>query len=103
MTSLREFHRATGHNKQVIKKVDIVVVHDDTPRINWKLAVIEDLIAGNDRLARAANIRTAQGRTNIPISKLCPLEVSSNEPQPENIVEPHSTDAEVPTVEAKLT
>ena len=49
------------------------------PRIDWRLAVIEELIVGNNGLVRAAHIRTGQGRTNRPISKLCPLEVSSNE------------------------
>ena len=33
---------------------------------------------GKDGLVRAAKIRTAQGRTNRPIAKLIPLEVSSD-------------------------
>ena len=49
---------------------DIVLVHNDTPRTMWKLAVIEELIRGNDGLVRAANIRTATGR---PIARLVPL------------------------------
>lgn len=77
LTSLREFHRATGNNQQKIKVGDIVLVHDDTNRINWKLAVIEGLITGNDGLTRAADIRTATGKTNRPITKLYPLELSS--------------------------
>ena len=78
LTSLREHHRATGTNHQTIKTGDIVLVHDDTPRITWKLAVIEELMKGKDGLVRAAKIRTAQGRTNRPIAKLIPLEVSSD-------------------------
>ena len=54
------------------------MVHDDTPRITWKLAVIEELMKGKDGLVRAAKIRTAQGRTNHPIARLIPLEVSSD-------------------------
>ena len=54
-----------------------MLVHNDTPRVTWKMAVIEELIRGNDGLVRAANIRTAWGRTNRPITKLVPLEVSS--------------------------
>ena len=57
----------------------MVLIQDDTPHIDWRLAVIEELIVGNDGLVRAAHIRTAQGKTNKPIFKLCPLEVSSNE------------------------
>ena len=40
------------------------------------MAVIEELIKGNDGLVRAANIRTAAGRTNRAITRLVPLEVS---------------------------
>ena len=79
LTSLREFHRATGRNDQTIKVGDIVLVHDETPRMTWKMAVIEQLIRGNDGLVRAANIRTATGRTNRPITRLVPLEVSSSD------------------------
>ena len=78
LTSLREYHRVSGNNTQKIKPGDIVLVHDDTPRITWKLAVIEELIMGKDGLVRAANIRTAHGRTNRPIARLIPLEVSSD-------------------------
>jgi len=77
LTSLREYHRTSGQNTQTIKPGDVVLIHDDTPRITWKLAVIEELLKGNDGLVRAANIRTAQGRTNRPTARLIPLEVSS--------------------------
>ena len=40
------------------------------------MAVIEELIKGNDCLVRAANIRTAASRTNRVITRLVPLEVS---------------------------
>ena len=75
LTSLREFHKTTGDNKQTINIGDIVLVQDDKPRINWKLAVIEHFIEGEDGHVRAAHIRTATGKTNRPIAKLYPLEV----------------------------
>ena len=78
LTSLREFHNTTGTNKQSIKKGEVVLVHDDTHRSTWKLAVIESLIEGGDGLVRAANIRTSTGCTNRPITKLYPMEVSAN-------------------------
>ena len=79
LTSLREFHKTSGNNRQKIKVREIVLVHDDTPRMNWKLAVIEGLI--NNELTQAANIRTATGKTNRPISRLYPMEVSSTTEQ----------------------
>ena len=43
LTSLREVHRTTGITEQAIKIGDVVQIHDDSPRSEWKLAVIEDL------------------------------------------------------------
>ena len=53
-----------------------MVVHDDVPRSRWQLAVIEELIEGLDGGIRAAKIRTANGKTNRPVTKLFPLEVN---------------------------
>ena len=41
--------------------------------------MIEDTISGEDGLVRAANIRTSTGRTNRPITKLYPLEVTTTD------------------------
>ena len=46
LTSLREFNRASGHNKEVIKVGDVVIVHDEKPRMQWKLALVEGLHQG---------------------------------------------------------
>lgn len=79
LTALREYHQATrGHHEEVVKIGDVVLVHYDSPRHNWKLAVVEKLIKSNDGHVRAAEIRTASGKTNRPISKLYPLEVSES-------------------------
>ena len=56
LTSLREFHKTTGINEQSIKKGNVVLVHNEGPSSTWKLAVVEDLIKGEDGLVRAANI-----------------------------------------------
>ena len=79
LTSLREFHKTTGTNEQKVKQGDVVLVHDDGPRANWRLAVIENLVSGNDGLIRSADIRTSTGRTNRPIARLYPLEVSTKQ------------------------
>ena len=80
LTSLREFHRSSGDTRQVIKKGDVVIIHDDTPRTRWKIAVVNDLVTGGDGLVRAATLRTANGTTNRPITKLYPLELNETEP-----------------------
>ena len=76
---LREFTKITGHNKQAIRRGDVVIVHDDKPRLQWKLTVVEDLIKGNDGLICAAHIGTDNVKTTQPIVKLYPLEVTSRD------------------------
>ena len=93
LTSLREFHRSSGNNEQTIRKGEIVMVHDEKPRNAWKLAVIEELIRGNDGLVRAASIRTKNGQTNRPITKLYPLEIcaENNEKRQADYIEETDT------------
>ena len=68
LTSLREFHQTTWKNDQDVKVGDIVLVHDDVPRVLWKLAVIKEVVKGEDGLIRSAVICTANGVTNRPIT-----------------------------------
>ena len=78
LTALRETHRTTCNNKQCVSVGDIVLVHDDTARVNWKLAIIELVNKGKDGLIRSANIHTAIGRTNHPIARLYAVHSASN-------------------------
>ena len=98
LTALRETHKTTGNNVQHVKIGDVVLVHDDTARINWKLAVIESVNKGADGLVRSANIRTATGRTNRPIARLYPLEVTATEMtvKPSTVKMPQSKDSDQP-------
>ena len=59
-----------------MKVGDVVLIHDDRPRLHWRLGVIDSLIQGNDGLVRAVNVRTSNRVTSRPISRLYPLEVS---------------------------
>ena len=62
-----------------------MIVHEDNkPRLQWRLAVIEDLIEGKDGQARAAHIRTSNHKTTRPVAKLYPLEVHSEECEKQN-------------------
>ena len=68
LTSLREFHRTTGKNKQTINIGDVVLVHDDKPRIKWKLAVIKNLTEGKDGYVQYGQLTYAQ-RTEKQIDR----------------------------------
>ena len=79
-TGLREFLRTTGKNEQTVKPGAVVLVHDDLSRVKWRLAVVKDVIAGEDGLIRAAKIQTLTSKSNRPVTKLYPLEVTASEP-----------------------
>ena len=66
------------NNRQTIKVGDVVLVHNEGPRLDWRLAIVEELIVGGDGLIRAANVRTSSGNTNRLIVKLYPLGVNSS-------------------------
>jgi len=54
LTSLREYHKVSGGNIQLVKRGDVLLGHDDVPRVTWKMAVIEELIVGQDSLTCVA-------------------------------------------------
>ena len=62
LTSLREHHRATGINSQKINTGDTVLVHNDTPRITWKLTVIEELM--KEKMDWCMLLKSEQHREN---------------------------------------
>ena len=77
LTALREFHQTTGNNSAQRIKEEVVLIHDDGPRLHWRLGLVDSLITGNDGLVQAANVRTSNQITSRPITKLYPLEVSA--------------------------
>ncbi|CAC5398788.1 unnamed protein product [Mytilus coruscus] len=71
LTGLREFHRVAGDQSAHVKVGSVVQIMDSSPRMMWKLAVIEDVITGNDGVVRAVKLRTSNGLiTTRPIVKL---------------------------------
>jgi hypothetical protein len=87
LPALREYHQATKNSQPtVVKEKDVVLVHDEKPRREWKLAVIENLIRSADGEIRAADFRTANGKTNRPILKLYPLQVTEPASAPTEIL-----------------
>lgn len=74
LTSLRETqHRNSGSNSVAVG--DLVHIHDECSRINWRMGVIESLIQGKDGHVRSVTLRTSTGKTSRPIAKLYPLEI----------------------------
>ena len=78
LTALREYHKTTGSSEECIRVGDVVHSHDEGPRIRWKLAVVQELMTGNDGSVRAANVKMKNGFTR-PIVKLYPLETVTSD------------------------
>ena len=78
-----------------MKVGDVVLIHDDNPRVSWKLALVTSINRGRDGLVRSVNLRTANGTTNRPITRLHPLEVQAKEVQCNT--EDETTTVETPT------
>jgi transposase InsO family protein len=73
LTSLREFHKTTGKNNQTIRVGEVVLIHDDSPRIKWKLAVIEDLITETTALSEQQTYVPQPARQTDPSRNYIPL------------------------------
>jgi len=78
LTALRERSQVQGNNNQTISVGDVVQIQDDCPRTQWRLAVVEELVPGNDGLVRSAKVQTKNGLTHRPIVKLYPIEECEN-------------------------
>lgn len=77
LTSLREFHKVTGYNKQNVQVGDVILIQDEIPRRFWKLGKIITIHkSSDDGLIRSATVQTAKGTSKRPIAKLIPLEVN---------------------------
>ena len=88
LTDLREFHSRYIKGKRVSKESnitvgDIVLVHDNLPRYQWRLATVTRVIpSSKDGLVRAASLRVSNGNEiRRPIEKLYPLEISEDSDQ----------------------
>ena len=94
LTAHREYHSTTGQNTQTIKQRDVVQIHDERPRTTWKLAIIKQLITGNDGLVRAAKLKTQHGETTRLIARLYHILFAARN----NVGDFTSTYAQVPTL-----
>ena len=70
LLELREAHRhyQLSHNvTEPIAVGDVVIVHDDQPRGQWRLAIVQELMRGIDGEVRSASVKTQskKGRTDF--------------------------------------
>ena len=79
LTSLREHlsYQKKTSNKKAVAVGDVVLIHDNVPRNQWKMGVVANLHKGKDGLVRSVSLRVPSGNElSRPIEKLYPLEVS---------------------------
>ncbi|XP_028397220.1 uncharacterized protein LOC114521030 [Dendronephthya gigantea] len=86
LTQLREHHRPSKRDGPVINVGDVVSVKEDNvKRLNWEMALVDELIQGKDGKSRAAVVRMIGKdgkvtRLRLPLQKLYPIELQSELP-----------------------
>ncbi|XP_074658628.1 uncharacterized protein LOC141911541 [Tubulanus polymorphus] len=78
LTALRESHARSGTREISVKIGDVVLIHNDGPRIAWKLATVTKLNFGADNIVRSVQLKMATGVTNRPLIKSYPLEIRAD-------------------------
>ena len=87
LTQLREHHRSNKRDGPVINVVDVVTVKEDNvKRLNWQMALVDEVIKGKDGKSRAAIIRIMDKASMItrlkrPVQKLFPVELKTEMPK----------------------
>lgn len=82
LTGIREQHSSQANkniSEKPVARVKVVLIHDETPRTQWKLEVIIQLHWGKDGLVRSVTLRKKGNLISRPIEKLYPLEVLAQE------------------------
>lgn len=51
----------------------VVIVNDNTPPLQWPLAIVKEVFPGKDGIVRVARVQTTSGTYIRPMVKLCPL------------------------------
>ena len=75
LTSQREHHTCRKRilNKKAVAIGDVVLIHDNTPRNQWKIGVVTSVHTGKDGLVRSVSLRVPSGKElSRPIEKLYP-------------------------------
>ena len=77
------------------KEGDVVCIMDDSFNTQWKLGRILRLVKGSDGEFRVAELKTSNGITTRPLSKLCYLESCRIDPKATLLVDQDSTNPNV--------
>ena len=86
-TQLREHHRSNKRDGLVINVGDVVTVKEDNvKRLNWQVALVDEVIKGKDGKSRAAVIRIMDKASKItrlkrPVQKPFPIELKTEMPK----------------------
>ena len=86
LTGLREQDRKRNTNHQTAdSKGDVVLIHDDLPRSNWRMGIVTNLHQGRDGQVRSVNVKIHPGKElTRPIEKLYSLEIKTNDHDEDN-------------------
>ena len=91
---LRDYHirNSKNTNGDSVSKGDIVILHEDQKRNNWKLAKVDKLIESTDGKLRGARLLISHDTKNVyinrPVNKLTKLELNKEDDDESTTEEP---------------
>ena len=95
----KHIYNQTKTKQPIVNLGDVVLIKDDipTPRSQWKLGRIEQIIRGADEVIRGVKLtsHSKQGRITTvhrPIQKIIPFEVVKNQPRTQSVSKGSSVD-----------
>ena len=104
LKALRERDRNLIRTNHSLSIGDIVLICDETPRSEWNLGKIVEILTSSDGVIRSVKLKTKFGFTTRPVIKLINLEIHSNELpySNSNIVDESNNLSERPKREAAI-
>lgn len=71
--TLQQRFKWNKHSRPLSPGMMVLVVEDNIPPLQWRLARIENLHPGADGICRVVSLKTKQGPIQRPVVKICPL------------------------------
>ena len=85
LSELQDYHinRQRSHNQDNCPNIgDVVIMKEDSPRTNWKLARVTNIFTGRDGKVRSIEVKKPNREiTRRPPQLLIPLECNMSDPK----------------------
>ena len=88
MDSIKFSRDATGKTGSGLSPQvnDLVIIHSKDPRLQWKRAIVKEILPSKDGQPRVCKVQTTSGLTTRAIKDLYPLEMQAEDLQTKRLL-----------------